>query len=79
VADPDELANRHAFHPPADSVTVDAHERVRALTGALAAEFNQLLPEGREKERALEHIDYAMMNANAAIARHGGPNRGALV
>lgn len=74
--DADDLANRHAFHPPADDAAREAHERVRALTGDLAAEFNKLLPDSREKALALTHVDYAMMTANAALARHGGPNRG---
>lgn len=74
--DADELANRHAFHPPADDAAREAHERVRALTGELAAEFNALLPDSREKSLALTHVDYAMMTANAALARHGGPKHG---
>lgn len=71
----EELANRHAYHRPADQATIDAHEKVRALTGDLAAVLNDLLPESREKSLALTHVDYAQWAANAAIARHGGPNR----
>lgn len=67
------LAHRFEYHPPKDAETRTAHERVRGHSRRLAEELDALLPEGREKSLALTKIEEAMMWANAAIARNGGP------
>lgn len=73
MSDPTELANRFAYHPPQDQLTIDAHESVRHHTGTLAQTLNALLPDSREKSLALTALQETMMWANAAIAVHGGP------
>lgn len=64
----DQVANWFAYHPPTTAAIRDAHERVRAEYGALAASMNSLLPEGPDKTVALRAIRDAAMQANAAIA-----------
>lgn len=70
MTDYDELANRHAYHPPANTAIVNLHERVRERTFDLAEWLNEVLPESREKSQALTDVDNAMLHANAAVARH---------
>lgn len=66
----EELANRHAYHPPANDDIVKLHEDVRNHTAKLAYWLNANLPESREKSQALTDVDNAMLHANAAVARH---------
>lgn len=65
----EELCHRATYHPPRTDETVRAHEQVRENITDLTVEWNQLLPEGREKSMALSFLDQAMWAANAAIAR----------
>jgi hypothetical protein len=69
MMDPDELAHRFAYHPPATSDTVAAHETVRRETGDLSALLNELLPDSREKALAMTRLEEVMMWSNVAIAR----------
>ena len=64
-----DLEHRFAYHPPKDAERVQAHEAVRAFTGRLARDFENLLPNGREKSLAITKLEEAMFWANAAIAR----------
>jgi hypothetical protein len=64
-----DLKKRFAYHAPKDDATRRAHERVRAYLGQMAEEFNDTLPEGREKSLAITKLEEAMYWANAAIAR----------
>jgi hypothetical protein len=66
-----ELANRFDYHPP-DQDRARRHQRVRSYLHQMAEEFNQTLPEGREKSLVMTHLEEAMFWANAAIAREGG-------
>lgn len=66
----DELDNRFAYHPPKTPEVIRAHERIRAYVGQMATEFNESLPDGREKATALTKLEEAMFWANAAIARN---------
>lgn len=70
MTSPDDLANRHAYHAPANTAIVNLHEQVRERTHELAAWLNEVLPESRETSLALTDIDNAMLHANAAVARH---------
>lgn len=65
-----DLANRFAYHPPKDAVTMDYHASVREYCLDLAGDLNDILPESREKSLAITHLEQTMMWANAAIARH---------
>jgi hypothetical protein len=73
-----QLAEWFAYHPPSDPMVMRAHEEVRTRAHQLAAWFNWLLPEGREKSQALTALDLAAMHANAAIARTQTVNAEAL-
>ncbi len=66
----DDLRNRFSYHPADTDEKVRAHEDVRAMCLEVAEHLNLLLPESREKERAVDALDDAMKHANAAIARH---------
>jgi hypothetical protein len=67
---PEELKNRHAYHPPTSDAVIELHEAVRVHTHTLAHWLNDVLPESREKSQALTDVDNAMLHANAAVARH---------
>lgn len=73
MIDPDQLAHRFAYHPPADADTAELHATVRREAGDFASLLNQLLPDGREKALAFTALEESMMWANAAIARHVPP------
>lgn len=70
-----EIDDRFSFHPATTKDRGDAHAAVRAACGALAHQFVDTLPAGRDKRRAIDALDDAMMYANAAVARqdHVGP------
>ena len=69
----EDIRRRFDYHPPLNERTREAHEDVREETKALAAEYEELLPEGRQKALAITKLEEAMFWANAAIARNGGP------
>lgn len=64
-----ELKNRFLYHAP-DAEKARAHERVRTYIMQMALEFNDSLPEGREKSLAMTHLEEAMFWANASLARN---------
>jgi hypothetical protein len=63
-----ELQNRFDYHPPTDE-RARAHTRIRTYLLQMAEEFNESLPEGREKSLAITKLEEAMFWANAALAR----------
>jgi hypothetical protein len=67
---PEDIANRFTYHAPTPD-KVRQHERVRSYLRQMAEEFNQTLPEGREKSLVITHLEEAAFWANAAIARTG--------
>lgn len=67
----EELGNRFIYHPPKDPSRQKSHERVRSYLLQMATEFNDTLPEGREKSLVITKLEEAMFWANAALARHG--------
>lgn len=70
--DTNELINRFKYHPPASPEVIDAHGQIRGALLDTALEFNQLLPECREKSLAVTKLEEAMFWANAAVARTQG-------
>jgi signal recognition particle subunit SEC65 len=64
-----EIARRFAYHPPSTDEVIKAHEQVRRECAALAESLNALLPDGREKAKAMNRLDEVAMYANASIAR----------
>jgi hypothetical protein len=69
VIDPDDIANRFAFHPALDQEKRDAHSSVRQICRRAADQFNKALPDGREKSLAIAQLELAMFWGNAALAR----------
>jgi len=65
----EDIDNRFTTHPPTTYERRHAHESARSLCKTLAHHFNDVLPDGREKEVALTKIEEAMFWANASIAR----------
>lgn len=68
------LAEWFGFHPANDPAKRMAHEDVRVTFYALAAEMNQLLPEGPDKTVALRAVRDAAMQCNGVLAVNGGPD-----
>jgi hypothetical protein len=66
---PDDIANRFAFHPATTEEKRDEHTSIRQQCRQLADELNKRLPEGREKSLAITHLEEVMFWSNAAIAR----------
>jgi len=64
-----DLAMRFGHSPPkADHPK--RHELIRAHALSFASQIVAICPDSRERAAALNHIDTAMLFANAAIARH---------
>lgn len=67
--DQKDLEKRFTYHAPTPE-KARQHERVRSYLRQMAEEFNETLPEGREKSLVITHLEEAAFWANAAIARH---------
>lgn len=65
------ITNRFKYHPADTAQRKRDHEMVRAELGRVVRQFDQLLPDGREKALAFTKLEEAMFWANAAIARQG--------
>lgn len=65
-----DIANRFTYHPPRQE-QVELYERLRAGGQEFAELLAALCPSSPELSRAVAHVDEAVMNGNAAIARHG--------
>ena len=63
------LQNRFTYHPP-DPTQVPRYETIRNAGLAFARLLVELCPSSPELTIAVNHIDDAVKNANAAIARH---------
>jgi hypothetical protein len=68
-----DVEKRMSHYPPADAETMEAHGLLRELAKAHAKAVMDLLPAGREKSLVMTALEEALMWANAAIARNGGP------
>ncbi|MDP9870353.1 MULTISPECIES: Acb2/Tad1 domain-containing protein [Streptosporangium] len=64
------LNRRFTHHPPISESRAKAHESVRAACLNLAHVLNTLMPDGHEKNKAIDALDETQFWANAAIARH---------
>lgn len=64
------IATRFSAHSPGDPAKAEM-AFVRAATKVLALDLNRRLPEGDEKDRALERLEEVVFWSNAAIAREG--------
>lgn len=63
------IAHRFTYHPPHGDQP-ERYERLRAAGREFAELLAELCPSSPELSRAVAHVDEAVMNANAAIARH---------
>jgi hypothetical protein len=64
-----EIEHRFNHHPPGDPETIRAHEMMRENARHLAYCIRDLLPEGKERDNAIECAELAMFWGNAGIAR----------
>lgn len=64
-----EIDNRFTYHPPSEE-QVERYTEIRDCARHLAHVVNELCPSSHERVAALDHLDSAVMFANAAIARH---------
>ncbi len=64
----DEIETRFTYHTPNDEQRLN-HDRLHTAGKALAYIIVELTPESREQSLALTHLEEAIMQANAAIAR----------
>ena len=65
-----DIPNRFTYHPPQGD-QVERYERLRGAGREFAELLAELCPSSPELSRAVARVDEAVMNANAAIARHG--------
>lgn len=64
--------NKFRHHPPSNQAVVAGHEFIRNAFGALNESLMQILPDDPETWAALDVLDKACMQANAAMARTQG-------
>lgn len=63
------LDNDYIYHAPTEDQVVK-YNQIRSQAKDLAITFVNLCPESRELSVALTHLEEAVMQANAAIARN---------
>lgn len=68
-ADVEELHRRFTYHPPKEGQR-ERYELIREHGHALATLIGNHCPASRERSLAWTHIEEAVMQANAAIARN---------
>jgi hypothetical protein len=66
------IINRFAHHPPLDDEVAQAHQETRGLYLSVALVLAGL-PEGQERDLAIQKLHESCMHANAAIAIHSSP------
>ncbi|GAA2321856.1 hypothetical protein GCM10010149_88680 [Nonomuraea roseoviolacea subsp. roseoviolacea] len=57
-----------SYHPPSNHMIAGSHEAIRDGCKALSAILNTYVPEGHEKEKAIDALREAMYWSNAGIA-----------
>lgn len=70
------LIQRFSYHPATSKARQDAHHEVREQALALAALWEETVPPGDERRKAIDAIELAMFYANAAVARQQEPDIG---
>ena len=65
-----EIVKRFGHSRPTQE-TIDALEDNRHRTIELALHWDETLPEGRSKERAIDALEDALVHANKAVAQAG--------
>lgn len=65
----EDLENRFSYHAPKGN-QVRRYQRIREAGRRLAEFIDRECPPSSEKEKAVRHIEMAVMWANAAIARN---------
>jgi len=63
------INDRFTFHPATEN-TANLYEKIRALGKNMAIDLQHYCPDSAELAHAINHIDQAVMWANAAIARN---------
>ncbi|MFE7128967.1 hypothetical protein [Streptomyces sp. NPDC057617] len=63
------IQTRFTYQPPQPGQP-ERYEQIRAAGRAFAELLAEQCPSSPELSRAITHIDEAVMNANAAVARH---------
>lgn len=64
----EDIKKRFDHHAP-DEIKIQKHQIARTAAKRVAQDFDDFLPEGREKALALTKLEEALFWANAAIAR----------
>lgn len=63
------ILRRFQFFPADTEQRREDHAAVRSAVADAAVQFDEILPEGREKALAITKLEEAMFWANAAVAR----------
>jgi hypothetical protein len=63
-----DISRRFTYHAPQPD-QIEKYVRIRDTAAAFARLINELAPNNREKSMCISHLDAAVMNANASIAR----------
>lgn len=66
----EDLNKRFVYHKPSEA-NKPKHEQINETLFAVAQDFDELLPDSREKSLALTKLEEAKFWSNAAIARQG--------
>jgi hypothetical protein len=66
--DPEDIKNRVTYHPPTEE-KIRKHSLVRGHIQTVMEDFNETLPEGREKSLVFTKLEEVMFWANAAVGR----------
>ena len=70
------VREKFRHHPPTNDAVVAGHELIRNTFGNMADLLMEILPDHPETKGALDMLDKACMQANAAMARtQGNPNQ----
>lgn len=66
------VLNKFDYHPPTNDAVVAGHEAIRGVFRTVADYLMAILPDDPETYEALNMLDKACMQANAAMARTQG-------
>lgn len=62
--------SRRFEHHPSTAKQMQTYDAIRNKAREFAMLVNGVVPDGREKDLAITHLDAAVMWANAGVARH---------